>query len=184
MEDLSLHILDIAENSIRAEAKLIRIEIAENGSSDLLKVTITDDGSGMTEEQKTRALDPFYTTKTTRRFGLGLSLLAEAARAAGGGLALESSPGQGTEVKISFRLSHIDRQPTGDMAKTMVTLITGHPEIDFLYSHKVNGKRFTLDTREIKEKLDEVPIQSPEIMNFIRNYILEGLDNIKTRRQR
>ena len=138
----------------------------------------------MTEEQKTRALDPFYTTKNTRRFGLGLSLLAEAARAADGGMTLKSSPGRGTEVKTSFRLSHIDRQPMGDMAKTMVTLITGHPEIDFLYSHKVNGDRFSLDTREVKEKLDEVSIQSPEIVNFIRNYISEGLDNIKTRRQR
>jgi hypothetical protein len=184
MEELSLHILDIAENSIRAQAKLIRIQIEEYRDRDLLVLTISDDGSGMTEEQKKTALDPFYTTKITRRFGLGLSLLAEAARAAGGVLSLQSSPGAGTEIKAHFQLSHIDRQPTGDMSQTLVTLITGHPDIDFLYSHRVNGELFSLDTREIKEKLEDVPIHSPKIVSFIRKYISQGLDTIITRRQR
>lgn len=182
MEDLSLHILDIAENSIRAKAKIIRIKIEEYKDRDVLLLTIKDDGSGMTEEQKKLALDPFYTTKTTRRFGLGLSLLSEAARAAGGDMSLRSSPGKGTEVKARFQLSHIDRQPTGDMSQTLVTLIAGHPGIDFLYSHRVNDELFSLDTREVKEKLGDVPIHSPEIVSFIRNYILEGLDTIRRQR--
>lgn len=182
MEDLSLHILDIAENSIRAKAKIIKIEIEEYKERDILLLTIKDDGSGMTEEQKKMALNPFYTTKTTRRFGLGLSLLSEAARTAGGKMSLRSFPGKGTEVKARFQLSHIDRQPTGDMSQTLVALIAGHPEIDFLYSHRVNGELFTLDTREVKEKLGDVPIQSPEIVSFIRNYILEGLDTIRRQR--
>lgn len=179
MEDLSLHILDIAENSIRAQARLIRIQIEEDQDKDLLLLTITDDGKGMTEEQTKMVLDPFYTTKTTRRFGLGLSLLAEAARAAGGDLSLQSSTGKGTEVKAFFQLNHIDRQPTGDMSQTLVTLIAGHPDIDFLYSHRVNGDLFSLDTREVKEKLGDVPIRSPEVVSFIRNYISEGLDTIR-----
>jgi hypothetical protein len=182
MEDLSLHILDIAENSIRAQAKLVRINIEENKNRDQLIMTITDDGKGMTKEQKKMALDPFYTTKTTRRVGLGLSLLAEAARKAGGDMSLKSSQGEGTEVRAFFQLNHIDRQPTGDMSQTLVTLIAGHPKTDFLYSHTISGKSFSLDTREIKERLEDVPIQSPEIVSFIRNYILEGLDTIRRQR--
>ena len=182
MEDLSLHILDIAENSIRAQAKIIKIEIEEYKERDILLLSIKDDGNGMTEEQKKMALDPFYTTKSTRRFGLGLSLLSEAARTAGGKMSLQSFPGKGTEVKARFKLSHIDRQPTGDMSQTLVALIAGHPGIDFLYSHRVNGELFSLDTREVKEKLGDVPIHSPEIVSFIRNYILEGLDTIRRQR--
>ena len=177
-----MHILDIAENSIRAEAKLIQIHIEENPDKDILLLTIKDDGKGMTAAQKKMALDPFFTTKSTRRFGLGLSLLQEASRAAAGDMSLDSIPGTGTEVRASFQLGHIDRQPLGDMSQTLVTLIAGHPQVDFLYSHRIGKERFDLDTREIKTRLEDVPIQSPEIVSFLENYIKEGLDTIRRQR--
>ncbi len=179
MEDLSLHILDIAENSIEAEAKKIEIKIEENRKKDLLSLEIADDGKGMNKEALKKALDPFVTTKTTRRVGLGLPMLAEAAAAAGGRLTLRSQPGKGTKVKATFRLSHIDIKPLGDMAQTLITMLMGHPEVDLVYSHTVNQQTYSFDTCEIKEQLNGVPINSPEVIKSIRKNIKEGLDRIR-----
>jgi len=139
MEDLSLHILDIAENSVAARANKIKIQITENTKTDVLSLEIIDNGIGMDEETTKKALDPFYTSKTVRRFGFGLSLLSEATKAANGSFSLESKKGSGTKIRATFQLSHIDRQPLGDMGQTMVTLILGNPEIDFFYVHKKDG---------------------------------------------
>ena len=152
MEDLSLHILDIAENSIAAEAKTIEIKIDENKENDLLTIEIKDNGKGMDEQSVKMALDPFFTTRTTRRVGLGLPLLAQAARQSEGDFELTSTPNKGTTVKATFRLSHVDRQPMGDVAQTMQTLIAGHPDIDFVYELKKNGSAYRFDTRETDRK--------------------------------
>lgn len=150
MEDLSLHILDVVENSIEAGARRIRIQIIENSKRDRLKIEIQDDGKGMDQNLRQKALDPFFTTKSVRRVGLGLSLFREAARMADGDLSIESKAGQGTSVKATFQYSHVDRNPLGDMAKTMMTLAIGHPEIQFVYFHQKNGRRYSLDTTEFR----------------------------------
>jgi signal transduction histidine kinase len=152
MEDLSLHILDIAENSISGSAKRIEIRIEENPGSDVLTIEIKDDGKGMDEQTLQKALDPFFTTRTTRRVGLGLPLLAQAARQTDGKIEVASKPGQGTTVKATFILSHLDRQPMGDIQETIRTLVAGHPEIDFLYEHKTSDSIYRFDTREMDGK--------------------------------
>jgi len=150
VQDLSLHILDIAENSTRAEAKLVEILIVEDEEGDMLKVKIRDDGKGMRGEALRRVADPFYTTKSGRRVGLGLALLAQAAREAEGHFEVTSEPGTGTEIKAVFRYSHPDRKPLGDLAATVETLVAGNPGVDFVYEHRkgMEGTRF--DTRKIR----------------------------------
>jgi len=152
MEDLSLHILDIAENSVSGSAKTIEIRINEDRNKDLLTIEIKDDGKGMDEGTLQKALDPFFTTRTTRRVGLGLPLLAQAARDSGGTVELHSEPNRGTMVKATFVHSHIDRKPMGNIDETIQTLVIGHPEIDFLYEHKTNDSIYHFDTRETAKK--------------------------------
>jgi len=179
MQDLSLHILDIAENSIAAQAKTIKIRIEEKREKDLLSLEITDDGQGMDKVTIQRALDPFFTTKTTRRFGFGLSFLKEAARMANGHFALKSAPGKGTKVKATFQASHIDTKPLGDIPQTLIALIMGHPEIDLIFSHTIDSRKYSLDTRDIKAQLNGLPINSPEVIKLIKEHIKEGLATIR-----
>jgi signal transduction histidine kinase len=150
MEDLSLHILDIAENSISASAGRIEIRIEEDQANDLLTLEISDDGRGMDEHMLKKALDPFFTTRKTRRVGLGLSLLAQAARQSGGTMDVTSQPQKGTSVRATFRLSHPDCKPMGDIAQTMQTLVVAHPEIDFVLEMKTNDSIYRFDSREIE----------------------------------
>ena len=148
MEDLSLHILDVAENSISSSAKRIEIRINEDPDQDVLTIEIKDDGKGMDEQMRQKVFDPFFTTRTTRRVGLGLPMLAQATRETEGKIELDSSPGQGTTVKATFGYSHPDRKPMGDILETIRTLVVSHPEIDFLYEHRKNGSLYRFDTRE------------------------------------
>jgi signal transduction histidine kinase len=152
MEDLSLHILDIVENSIAAMAKRIEIRIEEDRANDLVIIEIKDDGKGMDEQTLKKALDPFFTTRTTRRVGLGLSLLAQAAKESEGTFDLSSAPGEGTTVIATFRMSHPDCKPMGDISQTMKVLVTAHPEIDFLYEHKNDNSTYHFDTRDISRE--------------------------------
>jgi hypothetical protein len=168
MKDLSLHILDIVENSVAASANKIEIRITEVKKKDLLSVEIIDNGIGMDKETQQKALDPFYTTKTVRRFGFGLSLLSEAAKAANGHFSIRSEKGEGTKIKADFQSSHIDRKPLGDMAQTIITLVIGNPEIDLIYVHKKNGHKYSLDTRKIKAQLKDAPINSPAGIRMIK----------------
>jgi hypothetical protein len=168
MEDLSLHILDIAENSVAAQADTIEIIITEARGENLLSLEVNDNGVGMDEETVKNALDPFYTSKSVRRFGFGLSLLSEAAKAANGHLSIESKKGEGTRVRADFQFDHIDRQPLGDMGQTFITLVIGNPEVDFVYIQKENDHKFIIDTREIKSQLDETPINSPAGISIVR----------------
>jgi signal transduction histidine kinase len=133
MEDLSLHILDIMENSIRAGARTVSLRLFEDEVGDLLTLEVADDGKGMDEEALTRALDPFFTTKERKRFGLGLPLLAQAAEATGGGVTVESRPGQGTRIRATFHPGHVDMKPLGDVGKTLALLQAAHPEVCFSF---------------------------------------------------
>lgn len=181
MNELSLHILDVIENSTRAGARLIEITIIEATDRDKLMIEIKDDGSGMDEETLGRIMDPFYTTRTVRRVGLGIPLLAQAARAAEGSCTVQSSPGGGTRVTVEFRLHHIDRQPLGKMDETLATAIAGNPEVDFVYTHRIDDENYRLDTRELRLVLDDVPLNSAPVIAFIRNDIAEALAEMKKR---
>ncbi|MBC8357522.1 MAG: ATP-binding protein [Candidatus Aminicenantes bacterium] len=160
MEDLSLHILDIVENSVAASADKIEIRISEDKKRDLLSIEIIDNGVGMDEETVKKALDPFFTTKTVRRFGFGLSLLSEAAKAANGHFSIKSKKGDGTRIKADFQYSHIDRKPLGDIGQTIITLVIGNPDIDLIYVHKKNSHKYNFDTKKIKAQLKDIPINS------------------------
>ncbi|MBN2538378.1 ATP-binding protein [candidate division WOR-3 bacterium] len=150
MEDLSLHILDVVENSVEAGATEINIRVSEDPARDRLELEIEDNGRGMDRETAARALSPFHTTRTTRRVGLGLPLLAQAAREAGGDIEISSEVGRGTKVTAWFRHGHIDRKPVGDIAATLATLVAGHPEIHFTYEHRDGESDFRLDTDEMR----------------------------------
>ena len=178
MLELSLHILDIAENAVREEAKTVTITLIEDPQMDRLTLEIRDDGKGMNEDERRRVLDPFYTTKKVRRVGLGLPMLAQAAQNAGGGFEIESEPSEGTAVRVAFQLSHIDRQPLGDLQGTLVTLIMGNPDIHFIYRHQRGQGAYVLDTEEIKGEIEDVPINHVEVLKFIRQDIAEGLKEI------
>ena len=140
MEDLSLHILDVVENCLAASASRIEIRIVEDTDRDLLSLEIRDNGKGMDAETRKKATDPFYTTRTTRRVGLGLPLLAQAAREGGGHFELDSEPGRGTTVRAVFQLSHPDRKPLGDVAATLETILTGRPELDLQFAYQKDSK--------------------------------------------
>jgi anti-sigma regulatory factor (Ser/Thr protein kinase) len=180
MLELALHILDIAENSVRAGATTVFIDISEDRGKDRLFIEIRDDGSGMDGETLKKAMDPFYTSKKVRRVGLGLPMLAEAAERAGGRFTIESREGAGTRVAVEFKLSHIDRQPLGDLEGTFITLIAGNAGVDFVYRHECEGDPFTLDTREIRGEIGDIPINHMEVLKFIRQHIHEGLSGTGT----
>jgi signal transduction histidine kinase len=168
MEDLSLHILDVVENSVAADADLIEIIITEDTKKDILSIEIIDNGTGMDEKTVKKVLDPFYTSKTVRRFGLGLPLLSESAKAANGKLTITSRIGKGTRIKADFQHSHIDRRPLGDMGQTIITLVIGNPEIDFVYIHNKDGHRAVLETKKIKDQLEGLPINMPPGIRMIK----------------
>ena len=180
MLELALHILDIAENSVRAGAKTVWIEISEESGKDLLSFVIRDDGQGMSKVVLEKVMDPFYTSKKVRRVGLGLPMLAEAAGRAGGRFAIESQEGKGTRVAAEFRLSHIDRQPLGDITGALTVLIAGNDGVDFVFRYRCGDRLFGLDTKEIRQEIGDVPIQQAEVLKWIRQYVREGLSEIGT----
>jgi len=168
MEELSLHILDLVENCIAAGARRVEIRVREKPQEDLFTIEIADDGSGMSEEMRAAATDPFFTTRTTRRVGLGLALFEQAAKAAGGELKIESRPGAGTRVTAVFRHSHLDRQPLGDIAGTLLGLVVANPHIDFVYQHETDNSESSFSSREVALRLGDIPINSPEGIAAVR----------------
>jgi hypothetical protein len=169
MEDLSLHILDIVENATRAGATLVEIRVREDSARDLLEISVRDNGRGMDPEMAKRARDPFGTTRTTRRVGLGLPLLEQAARETGGQLTLTSVPERGTEVTATFVASHIDRKPLGDLGTTLVTLILGSPQVEFVCELDLDGETTTVDTRSLKAELEGTSITEPAVLALIKD---------------
>ena len=177
MKELSLNILDIAENSVKAGALLTEITIDESES--VLTLTIRDDGSGMSEETLQSVTNPFYTTRTTRKVGLGIPLLKLSAEQTGGSLTINSKMADekdsthGTTVTATFNKGHIDFTPLGDVISSIVTLVQGHPERDFLFTHKNGNTKIVLDTRELREILGDVPLDTYEVLNWIRDFLKE-----------
>ncbi len=174
LPEISLNILDVAQNSIRAGTSLTEINVAVRTASDRLTVVIKDNGCGMTEEQVRRVTDPFFTTRTTRKIGLGIPFFKMAAENTGGSFSIESEKGRGTVVTAIFGLSHIDRMPLGDMNFTIHSLVTLNCDIDFLYSYSVDERSFSLDTREFREILGGVPFNTPEVSEYIKAYLAEN----------
>ena len=173
-----MHILDIVQNAIAAEASKIEILIKEDLSENVFKIKIIDNGKGIARDKLEQITDPFTTSRTTRPVGMGLPLFKEAAKRCAGDLLIDSNLGQGTEITVFFEHDHIDRAPMGDIKETLLSLISLNPEIDFFYEHYYNNQRFYFDTEEIKEELDDVEINQREVLNWIREYIEEGLKEI------
>ena len=180
MKELSLNILDIVENSVKAGATLTQILLEESDTT--LTITVEDDGCGMTEETVRQVTNPFYTTRTTRPVGLGLPLLKLEAEQTGGGLTVTSrhesvSADHGTRVCATFRTDHIDCPPLGDVIATVTTLIQGHPDTDFLFCHsRPAGEPVELDTRQLREILGEVPLDSYEVLQWIQGFLTEAYE--------
>lgn len=171
MPEISLNILDVAENSVRAGASLIEISVEADTQADRLRVRITDNGCGMSGEQVRRVTDPFYTTRTTRKVGLGIPFFKQAAESTGGSFDMESEEGKGTSVEAVFGLSHIDRMPLGDMTATIHTLIVFHEPVEFCYRYTYDGRAFVLDTREVRNMLGNISLKEPEVSLFIKEYL-------------
>ena len=179
MRELSLNVLDIVQNSITAKATLIKIELIEDINNDSLKINIFDNGKGMTDEQIKSVTDPFYTTRTTRKIGLGIPLFKMAAEMSGGSFKIESIVGVGTKIFTSYIHSSIDRMPVGNINETVSMLIQMNPDIDFVYTHTFNEKSYSLDTRELREQLEDVPLDTPDVIEWINDYLKEN-DSIIT----
>lgn len=178
MRELALHILDIAENSISAGASQIRILIKEDLRDDILKIVIEDDGNGMDTNTLQKITDPFVTSRKTRKVGLGIPFFKAAAEACEGVFIIQSKPGQGTKLEVTFKHSHIDRMPLGDITSTLLTLIIGSPEIHWIFEYHVDGNIFIFDDEPIKEILDGVHLCEPSVMKFIRETIEEGIQDV------
>ncbi len=174
MREISLHILDIVQNSVVAGATRIGVYVDEDIAADKLAVKITDNGCGMSKEFLEKVIDPFTTKRTTRKVGLGIPLFKTAAESTGGSFDIQSEVGKGTCVTAVFGYSHIDRQPLGDMADTMLGLFTSYESIDFLYQHKIGDKEFEVETAELKKVLDGVPFTTPEVYLRLSEFLKEG----------
>lgn len=174
MEDLSLHLLDVAQNAVEAGATRVEISVEEHLDRDLLVIEVRDNGRGMDKDTVARVTDPFYTTRTTRRVGLGLSLLSATAKASGGTLAIDSVWGQGTRVRATFVRSHIDRPPIGDLETTVVVFAAGSPELDLVFRHALGDRSFELDTAHLRAVLGGQPLDSPDGLAALRDAMRRG----------
>lgn len=178
MRELSLNVMDIVQNSVRADAALVEITVTEDKKADSLVIVIKDNGKGMTQEQIDHVTDPFFTTRTTRKVGLGVPLFRMAAQQTGGGLTIESKVGAGTTVTARFVPSHVDMTPLGDINSTVSLLIRCNPNIDFCFVHSVDGNALTLDTRQLREILGDVPLDSQDVMEWINGFLSEQTEII------
>lgn len=178
MRELSLNVMDIAQNSVRAEAGVIRISCLENTLDKTLTIEIGDDGAGMTHEQVEQVSNPFFTTRTTRKVGLGIPLFKMAAEQTGGSFSIDSEPGRGTLTRAVFKTDNVDMTPLGDINSTVSILIRCNAGIEFIYYRSRDDKSFTLDTRELKKILGDVPLDNPEVMEWIDSFLKENEENL------
>ncbi len=175
LRELSLHILDIAENSVQAGAKTVEIEVLEDTKQDRLKILVKDNGRGMTQEKMEKLSDPFVTSRTTRKVGLGIPFLKAAAEACNGHLQIESAIGKGTEVEVEFQRSHIDRMPLGDLAGTFLNLLIGYPDVNWIFNYRKDEKVFYLNDQELKKELSGIPLSDATVLSFLRKTIDDGI---------
>jgi len=178
MKEIVDHIIDIVNNSISAGAHNIIIDIHESITNDYLQISIIDDGIGIDDDTLKKITDPFFTTKKDKKVGLGISLLKYHAELTGGSFYIKSELNKGTEIKATFQLSHIDRQPMGDIAGTIILLITSHSNIHFIYNHQTDFGNFTLDTKEIKDIINDI-ITNNVMRISLKEYIEENLKKIR-----
>lgn len=179
MKDLSLHILDIVQNSITAGGRNIFVNISEQSQSDTCTISISDDGCGMSPEVLQRVTDPFYTSRTTRKVGMGIPLFKQNAEQSGGSLQIESQKGKGTRVVAVFGLNHIDRPPLGDIAGVITILCGSNPRIRFCYTHIIDSERYVFDTEEVNQALDGLEINQPQVLRYLKQMIQENLAHMK-----
>ena len=170
--------MDVAQNSVRAEATLVFITVEESDKNDSLSIIIEDNGCGMTEEQVAQVIDPFFTTRTTRKVGLGVPLFKMSAEQTGGSFSIESEVGRGTKTQASYVKSHVDMTPLGDINSTVSILIRCNPDIDFVFTHSFDNGSFTLDTRELREVLEGVSLDTPDVVEWIEQFLDEQTENI------
>ena len=179
MRELALNILDIAENSLSAGAKLVQVRVEADFAADTMRISVRDDGRGMSAEMLARVTDPFTTTRTTRKVGMGIPLFKYSAESAGGSFHIESEEGVGTYVYAEYRIGHVDRMPLGDFGGVALQLVTMNPQTDFCIVARADETEGVLDTREIKEILGEdIPLSAPEVRAFLKEYIQENLTDI------
>lgn len=176
MKEISLHVLDIIQNSLAAGATLIEIELCVRHAEDRMTLSISDNGCGMTPEFQRQVLDPFVTTRTTRKVGLGIPMFMAGAQAAGGTFCMQSAPGEGTRIEASYQISHWDRPPLGNIAETLYASILCNEMVDFVFAYTVDDKSFRLDTREIKAVLEGAPLNAPAVSAWLREYLFEGIE--------
>jgi anti-sigma regulatory factor (Ser/Thr protein kinase) len=176
LRELALHLLDIVENSISAGADTIRVAVEEDLIADRLVMIVEDNGRGMDAEMLARVTDPFVTSRTTRKVGLGIPLLKAAAEDCNGSFSIESSPGKGTQVRVTFQHCHIDRMPLGSLADTFLTLMVGSPNLRWLFEYSFNGNKFELDSQPIQEVLDGLPMTDPAILGYLRELLENGIE--------
>lgn len=185
MKEIALHLLDLAENSVSAGASAIEIAVNENVAADRLTVTVLDNGKGMDPEIARQLGDPFYTTRTTRKVGLGIPLFQAAAEACNGGLTVSSYPGKGSRVQADFQLSHIDRMPLGDLPGTALSLLIAHPEINWRFLYQLDPadgnqtQEFVFDDAPVKEILDGLPLCDPDVLAYLRQMLQDGFSAIR-----
>ncbi len=173
LRELALHILDLAENSLNAGATLVTIEVLEDTRTDRLTLRVTDNGRGIDPDLVMRVADPFVTTRSTRRVGLGLPFLKQAAEMTGGKLTIDSAHSAGVTITASFQRSHIDRMPLGDLSGTVLSLVVGYPQADFVCRHVVNGNAFEFDSRPIKTELEGVALSEPSVIAYLKEALKE-----------
>jgi len=179
MKELSLHILDVAQNSVTAKAVNIRIEIQEDTQKNTFLILIEDDGKGMSEEVLKKVTDPYFTSRTTRHVGMGVPLLKQNAEMAGGSFQITSEPGKGTLVKALFQHKHYDRPPLGDMPGVISMMVSSNPDLEWVYKHSKNGQTFVFDTREVKEALEGIPLSEPSVNGYLKEMIEENLKEME-----
>ncbi len=175
MEDLAMYLLDIANNAIRAMASLIEIVLINSEKRDLLLLSVKDNGEGMDDQMVEKVQDPFFTTRTTRKVGLGIPLFKQGALMANGSFKLESTPHQGTLIEASYQRSHLDTPPLGDIAESLVTIIQAGEAQTIRFHYEDDARVFDLDTDQVKEILEGVSILTPEVLLWLKTYIKEGI---------
>lgn len=178
MTELSLNVLDIAQNSVKAKASLIEISVDISTAENRLVIIIKDNGCGMDEETVKKVIDPFYTTRTTRKVGLGVPFFKMSAEMTGGSFNIASEKGKGTEVTAEYVLDSIDRMPLGDMPATIETLVLYNTDIDFIYRYGVDGESFELNTVQMKDILGGVPLDMPDVAEYIKEFLRENTETV------
>jgi hypothetical protein len=174
MRELSLHILDVLENGVEAGASRVTATIEENSEADTMRIEIADNGRGIPKERIEKVTDPFYTTRKTRHVGLGLPLFSAAARRCDGDLVIQSELGKGTRVIATFRASHIDRAPLGDISSALFAILLSGRPVDIEYIHRVDQEEFRFDSSEIRKELGDIPLTHPRVRGWLLRFLQEG----------